>query len=325
MPRARGRRKPSTTRRAQWHYSRRKRVRFAKSLDDYEHVPPSTSVAVATDGHWLVVRDHRFGLDYEIDSHADYWDFIGALVDHRQYVARRSGGRWRDGGASATGATSRCLRCRRMRATSTRSTTTSTRSVATNETRRTATRETLLTGIAEGTIDRIPEIVREVVLDRIRRLGFSRRCPCLYDEAYGFGGYDVTTFGADDSDNDGRTACELCGGSGNYDPLPQLLELTDDKAAAAWVAEELPKSAGPCDLWTAFPEEGWHYEALGYHRKGKGAVRGVTLYNLDQMAGGVITWLDIADVFRPRPVESFLTKVRPVVLSGGVETDPLGH
>ena len=160
-------------------------------------------------------------------------------------------------------------------------------------------RETLLVGIAEGTIDRIPDVVRDAVLDRIRRLGFSRRCPCLYDEAHGFPGYDGHDFGADDSSN-ALGACELCGGSGNYDPLPQLLELTDDKAAAAWVAEELPKSAGPCDLWTGFPEDGWQYEALGYHRKGNGAGRGVTLYNLDQMAGGVITWLEVADLFRPR-------------------------
>jgi hypothetical protein len=28
-----------------------------------------------------------FELDYEIASHCDYWDFIGAVVDHRQYVA----------------------------------------------------------------------------------------------------------------------------------------------------------------------------------------------------------------------------------------------
>ena len=160
-------------------------------------------------------------------------------------------------------------------------------------------RETLLTSIAEGTMDCIPEIVREAVLDRIRRLGFSGRCPCLYDEAYGFRGYDTHDLGADDSDN-AVGACELCSGSGTHDPLVQLLELTDDKAAATWVAEELPKSAGPCDLWTGFPEKGWHYEALGYHRKGKGTVRGVTLYNLDQMAGGVIAWLDIADLFRPR-------------------------
>jgi hypothetical protein len=94
--------------------------------------------------------------------------------------------------------------------------------------------------------------------------------------------------------------CELCNGSGNYDPLPQLLELTDDKAAEAWVVEELPRSSGPCDLWTGFPEEGWYYDALGYNRVGKGPVRGVTLYNPDLMLGGVILWLEIADLFRPR-------------------------
>ena len=162
----------------------------------------------------------------------------------------------------------------------------------------------LRAGIAEGTIDSIPEVVRDAVLDRIKRVGFARRCPCLYDEAYGFSGYDVGSFGTDDEDDyDARNSvasCGLCGGSGTYDPLRGLLRITDDKAAAAWVERELPKSAGPCDLWTGFPEDGWHYEALGYHRKGKGAVRGVTVYHLDQMAGGVITWLEIADMFRPR-------------------------
>ena len=110
-------------------------------------------------------------------------------------------------------------------------------------------RERLLTGIAEGHIDSIPAVVRQAVLDRIQRVGFSRRCPCLYDEAYGFGGYDRHDFGADDSDN-AVGACELCGGSGNYDPLPQLLELHDDKTAAAWVAEDslsrpVPAICGP--------------------------------------------------------------------------------
>jgi hypothetical protein len=62
-------------------------IRFAESLDDYEHV------TVTDIGGWgpiyyrVVVRDHRFDLEYEIASHCDYWDFIGALVDHRQCVS----------------------------------------------------------------------------------------------------------------------------------------------------------------------------------------------------------------------------------------------
>ena len=47
----------------------------------------STSVEARTNGHWLVVRDECFDISYEIASHCDYWDFIGALVDHRQCVA----------------------------------------------------------------------------------------------------------------------------------------------------------------------------------------------------------------------------------------------
>ncbi len=58
-------------------------VRFAESLDDYEHVSV-TDIGGSDQSYWVVVRDHRFDLDYEITSHCDYWDFIGALVDHRQ-------------------------------------------------------------------------------------------------------------------------------------------------------------------------------------------------------------------------------------------------
>ncbi|MGI8775663.1 MAG: hypothetical protein ACR2KQ_11785, partial [Actinomycetota bacterium] len=61
--------------------------RFAESLDDYEHVSAQDIGGADESGYWLVVRDHRFELDYEIASHCDYWDFIGAVVDHRQYVA----------------------------------------------------------------------------------------------------------------------------------------------------------------------------------------------------------------------------------------------
>ena len=66
------------------------------------------------------------------------------------------------------------------------------------------------------------------------------------------------------------------------------------------MAEELPKSSDPCDHWAGFSESGWYSDALGYNRHGKGAVRGVTVYNPDRMLGGVITWLEIADLFRPR-------------------------
>jgi hypothetical protein len=162
------------------------------------------------------------------------------------------------------------------------------------------------TGIVGGTIDSIPDIVRQAVLDRIKESGFSRRCPCLYDSEHGFQGYQSDSYsnGEDEVDDyDERNSvkdCELCGATGNYDPLPKLLELSDDKAAEAWIAEELPRSSGPCDHWTGFPEVGWYYDALGYNRVGKGPVRGVTLYNPELMLGGIISWLDIADLFRSR-------------------------
>jgi len=162
----------------------------------------------------------------------------------------------------------------------------------------------LRAGVAAGSIDSIPDLVRQAALDRIKASGFARRCPCLYDPAYGFRGYETHSF-IDDVhvDFDVRNSvdgCELCGGSGSYDPLPQLLDLADDAAAERWVAEELPRSSGPCDLWRGFPEAGWYYDALGYSRAGKGRVRGVTLYNPGRMLGGVISWSEIAELFRPR-------------------------
>ena len=155
-------------------------------------------------------------------------------------------------------------------------------------------RETLLASIAEGRIDSIPDSIRQPVLDRIRRTGFSRRCSCLSWDAVG------PAAAAARGGEVNADVCVLCGDSGRYDPLPKLLELTDDNAAAAWVSEELPRGAGPCDHWTDFPESGWYYDALGYNRVGKGPVRGVTLYNPEAMLGGVITWFEIADLFRPR-------------------------
>ena len=54
------------------------------------------------------------------------------------------------------------------------------------------------------------------------------------------------------------------------------------------------------DHWTGFPEQGWYYDALGYNHHDKGAMRGVTVYNPERMLEGVITWAEIADLFRPR-------------------------
>jgi hypothetical protein len=164
----------------------------------------------------------------------------------------------------------------------------------------------LRAGIVGGTIDSVPDNVRQAVLDRIKSSGFSRRCPCLYDSDYGFQGYESHSYsnGADEVDDyDERNSvndCELCGGSGNYDPLPKLLDLTDDEAAEAWISEELPRSSGPCDHWTGFPEIGWYYDALGYNQNGKGAVQGVTVSNPARTVGGVITWSEICDLFRRR-------------------------
>ena len=62
-------------------------IRFAESLDDYDHVSVTDVGGSDTQSCWVVVRDHRFERDYEISSHCDYWDFVGALADHRQCVS----------------------------------------------------------------------------------------------------------------------------------------------------------------------------------------------------------------------------------------------
>jgi len=66
----------------------REATRLIDVLQDYEHVSAAIIDAVDEGGFRLFVQDHRFGLNYEIASHSDYWDYIGALVDHKQYAAR---------------------------------------------------------------------------------------------------------------------------------------------------------------------------------------------------------------------------------------------
>jgi len=60
-------------------------IRFAEALDDYDHVSVR-DIGGNCHSYWVVVRDHRFELDYEISSHCD-WDFVGALVGHRQCLS----------------------------------------------------------------------------------------------------------------------------------------------------------------------------------------------------------------------------------------------
>lgn len=62
-------------------------VRFAESLADYEHVSVADMGGWGPIGFWLVVHDGRFNLSYEIASHCDYWDFIGALTHHQQCIS----------------------------------------------------------------------------------------------------------------------------------------------------------------------------------------------------------------------------------------------
>lgn len=63
-------------------------TRLAESLDDYELVSVSDIGGSDDHGYWLVLRDERFGLSYAIDSHADYWDFLGYFADGKQWPAK---------------------------------------------------------------------------------------------------------------------------------------------------------------------------------------------------------------------------------------------
>lgn len=66
----------------------REAIRFAESLDDFEHVTVKDIGGEEPNGYWVTVTDDRFEIDYEIESHCDYWDFVGALVGHKQYIGR---------------------------------------------------------------------------------------------------------------------------------------------------------------------------------------------------------------------------------------------
>ncbi len=62
-------------------------VRVADSLDDYEYVSVTDIGGWGPSGFWVVVRDERLDISYEIASHCDYWDFIGAVIEHRQCLS----------------------------------------------------------------------------------------------------------------------------------------------------------------------------------------------------------------------------------------------
>jgi hypothetical protein len=89
MPRAVRRRKPSTKKEDAVALLEQEAVRFAESLDDYEHVTVTDMGGDGPTAFWVVVHDQRLGLSYRIRSHCDYWDFVGALIDHRQCLSLR--------------------------------------------------------------------------------------------------------------------------------------------------------------------------------------------------------------------------------------------
>jgi len=78
MPGALRRRKPSTKKEGAMALLEKEATRFAESLDGYEHVSVTDIDGYGPIGYWLVVHDHRFGADYQIASHCDYWEVLSA-------------------------------------------------------------------------------------------------------------------------------------------------------------------------------------------------------------------------------------------------------
>lgn len=69
-------------------------LRIAKALDDYELVSVTDIGGSNCFGFWVLITDQRYNLDYEICSHADYWDFISYFAAGQQWPVKpyRAGG-----------------------------------------------------------------------------------------------------------------------------------------------------------------------------------------------------------------------------------------
>ncbi|MDQ3964624.1 MAG: hypothetical protein M3277_12060 [Actinomycetota bacterium] len=163
-------------------------------------------------------------------------------------------------------------------------------------------RDLLMASIADATADPMPVAIRVAYLESVRDAGLVRRCPCLYDLDHGFRGYASHSWDrADGRDYDARNAvpgCPLCAGTGRHDRLPELLTIKDDAVAAHWIKDKILLGAGPLR-----GHGGWYHSTL--ERSGGRRVDGVVLYNVTLLQGGIIAWMDVAEVFRPRVQQSF--------------------
>jgi len=63
-------------------------IRMAAALEDYELVRVTDIRGDDAGGLEIDVRDERFGMDYEIGSHADYWDFLGYFCSGKQWPVK---------------------------------------------------------------------------------------------------------------------------------------------------------------------------------------------------------------------------------------------
>jgi hypothetical protein len=62
--------------------------RMAAALDDCELVSVIDIGGSNCFGFWIVINDRRFGIDYEICSHADYWDFLSHFAAGQMWPAK---------------------------------------------------------------------------------------------------------------------------------------------------------------------------------------------------------------------------------------------
>jgi hypothetical protein len=63
-------------------------TRMAAALDDYEYLSVNDIGGTEASGYWLTVQDERFRLEFKIDSHTDYWDFLGYFCSGKQWPVK---------------------------------------------------------------------------------------------------------------------------------------------------------------------------------------------------------------------------------------------
>jgi hypothetical protein len=65
--------------------------RMATAIDDYDFLSVIGVGGDESAGYKVTLLDERFGLQYEIGSHFEYWDFLGYFLTHVQYPSLPAG------------------------------------------------------------------------------------------------------------------------------------------------------------------------------------------------------------------------------------------